>query len=460
MRVDVYSAEKHLRAAVFILAVLSFSTSFAGAEAPETFKFSKVDLELLDKVNQVDREFDRKGLVFNDPDTAAYIEEIGKKMIPEGPLENVKWRFRVLRDAEPNAFALPNGTIYIHTGLLAMLRNEAQLAAIVGHEVTHVINRHGYLENRSYRKKMTTINILAAAGGVAGGFGGIAGAAVSGVLGTLVPGVMVATIYGYSRELEREADVYALRAMARNNYPPIQMAATFELLKSGYEVRLEKEARGLYIDHPRLDERIRYVNEIADTLPLSGPPIVRPGEYTKEMEQVFRHDVSLEILTGRARTAVAVAARLKEMNPDNSEHAFLLGEAYRALGGRTPVPRPEEVTENARNATRKQLSKMTLQEYEASLRTTPEGKAAWSANVKMAEEAYNRALTLDPQNARAVRGLAFLHDEDGKAPEALEGYRKYLQLSPAALDAYRIKKRADDLEKASTASANGNTNRN
>jgi len=461
MRVDVLNVSGHLRAAICIMAVLALSTGLAqAAETPETFKFSKVDLELLDKVNQVDREFDRKGLVFNDPDTTAYIEEIGKKMIPEAPLENVKWRFRVLRDAEPNAFALPNGSIYIHTGLLVMLRNEAQLAAIVGHEVTHVINRHGYLENRSYRKKMTTINILSAAGGVAGGFGGIAGAAASGVLGTLVPGVMVATIYGYSRELEREADAYGLRAMARNNYPPIQMAATFELLKAGYEVQLEKEARGLYIDHPRLDERIRYVNEIADTLPLAGPAIVRPSEYTKEMEQVLRHDVSLEILTGRARTAVAVATRLRDMNPENSEHAFLLGEAYRALGGRTPVPRPEEITDSAKNATRKQLSKMTLQEYEASLRTTPEGKAAWSANVKTAEEAYNRALSLDPQNARAVRGLAFLHDEDGRASEALEGYRKYLQLSPTALDAYRIKKRADDLEKASAASAVGSTNHN
>ena len=363
----------------------------------------------------------------------------------------MKWRFRVLRDAEPNAFALPNGSIYIHSGLLALIRNEAQLASILGHEVTHVTNHHGYLENRSYRKKVATINILSAVGGVAGGFGGIGGVAVSGVLGTLVPGMMVASIYGYSRELEREADAYGLRAMARNGYPPIQMAGTFELLKSGYEVQLQKEARGLYIDHPRLDDRIRYVNEVADTLPLTGAPLVRPDEYAKAMEQLLRHDVSLEILTGRARTAVAVAMRLKELNPDNSEHAFLLGEAYRGLGGRTPTPRPEELTESAKNATRKQLGKMTLQEYEASLRTTPEGKTAWTDNVKMAEEAYNRALTLDPQNARAIRGLAFLHDEDGKASEALEGYRKYLQLSPGALDAYRIKKRADDLEKASSA---------
>src|SRR5205809_3510530 len=206
MRLSMFSATKRLKAVVCMLTVLSLSTSLAGAsETPETFKFTKIDLELLDKVNQADREFERKGLVFNDPDTNAYIEEIGQKMVPEGPLENVKWRFRVLRDAEPNAFALPNGSIYIHSGLLALIPNEAQLASILGHEVTHVTNRHGYLENRSYRKKVAAINILSAVGGVAGGFGGIGGAAVSGVLGTLVPGMMVASIYGYSRELEREA---------------------------------------------------------------------------------------------------------------------------------------------------------------------------------------------------------------------------------------------------------------
>src|SRR5947207_1265164 len=437
-----------LRLAIFVLAVFCLSAGRAVAgETPETFKFTKIDLELLEKVNQVDREFERRGLVFNDPDTVTYIEEIGKKMVPEGPLENVTWRFRVLRDSEANAFALPNGSIYLNTGLLAMLRNEAQLASVLGHEATHVINRHGYLENRSYRKKMTAINILAAAGGVAGNFGGIAGAAISGVLGSVVPGVMVATMFGYSRELERDADTYGLRAMARNNYPPIQMAATFEQLKAGYEVQLQKEARGLYVDHPRLDDRIRYVSEMVDSLPLSGTPIVRPTEYSKQMEQVMRHDVPLEILTGRGRTALGVAMRLTELNQESSEDAFLLGEAYRALGGRTPRPGQEELTESAKGATRKQLSKMTPLEYEAALRKTSEGQAAWSANVKAAETAYNRALTLDARNARAVRGLAALYDADGRNAEAIGGYRKYLELAPMAMDAYRIKKRAEELEK-------------
>ena len=107
---------RRLHLAICVLVLTSLSQSFARAqETPGPFKFTKIDLELLARSNQVDQEFDRKGLVFDDPAAIAYIEEVGNKVIPEAPLENVNWRFRVLRDSQPNAFALPNGTIYIHS---------------------------------------------------------------------------------------------------------------------------------------------------------------------------------------------------------------------------------------------------------------------------------------------------------------------------------------------------------
>ena len=91
---------KRLQFSIWVLAVVFLSLGFARAEENAgTFKFTKIDMELLAKANQADQEFDRKGLVFEDPEAAAYIEEIGKKVIPETPLENVNWRFRVLRDA-------------------------------------------------------------------------------------------------------------------------------------------------------------------------------------------------------------------------------------------------------------------------------------------------------------------------------------------------------------------------
>jgi predicted Zn-dependent protease len=65
----------------------------------------------------------------------------------------VSWKFRVARDPQPNAFALPNGSIYVTTGLMTLIDNESQLAAVLAHELTHVMRRHTYAANRSNRKK-------------------------------------------------------------------------------------------------------------------------------------------------------------------------------------------------------------------------------------------------------------------------------------------------------------------
>src|SRR5947207_6232114 len=122
MLVTLSVSATRLRLAIFVLAVFCLSAGRAvAAETPETFKFTKIDLELLEKVNQVDREFERRGLVFNDPDTVTYIEEIGKKMVPESPLENVTWRSRVLPDPAPTPLALPHPPIYLNTAPLPTL---------------------------------------------------------------------------------------------------------------------------------------------------------------------------------------------------------------------------------------------------------------------------------------------------------------------------------------------------
>src|ERR1700693_3039664 len=119
----------------------------------EEFQFTKVDLELLEQVNLLDKRFDRDGLVYADEPTNAYLQRVGESLVARDlKLENVVWQFRVLSDPVPNAFALPNGSIYVNTGLLALLENEAQLASVLAHEETHVLHRHSYLENRSARK--------------------------------------------------------------------------------------------------------------------------------------------------------------------------------------------------------------------------------------------------------------------------------------------------------------------
>jgi predicted Zn-dependent protease len=140
----------------------------ARAQAPvepssttSTFQFIEADNQLLQEVNELDLQYERKGLVYRDPEAEAFLSQVGERLTEDGPApQNVVYKFRILRDPMVNAFALPNGSIYVNTGLLALLENEAQLAAILSHEITHVTMRHAYLMNRSSRKKALTMNVL------------------------------------------------------------------------------------------------------------------------------------------------------------------------------------------------------------------------------------------------------------------------------------------------------------
>ena len=117
----------------------------------EKFAFSKVDEELLHEIKLLDERFEKEGVVYHDPRLDTYLTRVGTTLVADRKLENVEWKFRALRDPVPNAFALPNGSIYVNTGLLALLDDENELAAILAHEVMHVSHRHTYLRNRSMR---------------------------------------------------------------------------------------------------------------------------------------------------------------------------------------------------------------------------------------------------------------------------------------------------------------------
>src|SRR5215213_9453107 len=221
----------------------------------EEFKFGEVDLEVLEQADLLDVRLQRDGLVLADESANAYLRRIGQALIPRGlELERVSWNFRVLRDPQPNAFALPNGSIYVTTGLMTLLDNESQLAAIIAHELTHAMRRHTYVHNRSNRKKFLTMNVMSAVGAYAPG--GIVGAVIMAAT-TVAPLIMMATIYGYSRDLEREADLKGIDMMISAEYSPEEMVNVMKLLDKDFE---GENIRLFYNDHPSLDERIKYLS--------------------------------------------------------------------------------------------------------------------------------------------------------------------------------------------------------
>ena len=435
---------RSLPLAPFLLVAILACCAPSGRAQPD-FKFTKVDLDLLHQSDALDAYFARSGLVYEDAATVRYVTGVGKSVLPPGePPERVTWNFHVLRDPIPNAFALPNGSIYIHTGLLSLLQGESELAGILAHEETHVLNRDAYIENRSMRKKIETINILQMASGVVeAGYGYAAPGIAAAAIGSIAPMMVVATIYGYSREIEKEADLNGIARAAAAGYDPQGLIEAMRLLE---ESEGPDSGPALYRDHPRLEARIQYLTEAIHEMPArSGFPVIGAGNYLENTETVFRHDIPLEIQAGRPRQAVAVAVGLVHRDP-GPENYVLLGDAHRAMGGRAPDATPEQISEE-RKQERKLAGKLTPQEYEKYLLTKDAGPEAWKANRGLAEAAYSQALQLDASCAPAHRGLGILYCDEGKLPESATEFREYLQFAPAsAWDRSDVQKRLDALQ--------------
>ena len=410
----------------------------------EQFKFGEVDLEVLEQADLLDVKLERDGLVLADEAANAYLCRVGKSLVPQGlTLEKVNWNFRALRDPQPNAFALPYGSIYVTTGLLTLIDNESQLAAILAHELTHVMRRHPYLYNRSNRKKFLTMNVAVAVGSMAPA--SVVGAIIMAVT-TVAPFIMMATIYGYSRDLEREADLKGIDMMISAEYAPEEMVNVMKLLDKDIE---GENIRLFYNDHPALDERIKYLSSYlgarADRVTQQMELNRERTAYFKNMEPVMRHDLQLAINAGRARSAVYLAQRLVDFHPD-SENLFWLAESYRALGPRTPQLTEKELTNSAKKDASKKREKLTVEEEERELLATPAGQENWKKHQQLAEDFYQRALTADNPTPLVHRGLGMLYEKLGRRSDAAVEYEKYLELSPSANDRGRIQRRIETLK--------------
>jgi predicted Zn-dependent protease len=401
----------------------------------ESFRFGEVDLELLEQVKQQDKRFEDQGLVYREPQLNAYVDRLGRSLLkPEDQLENVVWQFRVMRDPVVNAFAMPNGSIYVHTGLLARMENEAQLVGVLAHEIIHVRNRHTYLSYRSYRKKMLAINLI----GLAGAYTGMGGWGAS-MVAQFMLGI---SVIGYTRELEKEADLEGAQLMAASPYDPKAMVAAFESFLHKYEVDLHGEP--FYGDHPKTKDRVAYLNEwISKSAPKRETESagLSKEDYLKNAAEVTRHDIQLAIDAGLYRTATTLGKRLVAAQPELVSNLTALADAYAALGPRSPEPLAEEKTDQGKKEAKKRRNKLTLQEEERTLAATPAGKERQTANYAEAEKFYNRATELEPNYALAWRGLGELYEKQSRPQQSVEAYSKYLELQPAAMDRLMILRR-------------------
>ena len=156
---------------------------------------------------------------------ATLVREVGKRLVAESAASKSDYRFQfhLLRDPEMvNAFALPGGQIFITSGLLKRLQNEAQLAGVLGHEIGHVIHRHA----AQHMSKGELGQILVTAVGVASSDerrSGRSNQAVAGMVNSMVQ-------LKYGRGDESQSDQFGLEAMTATGFDPSQMLGVMKIL--------------------------------------------------------------------------------------------------------------------------------------------------------------------------------------------------------------------------------------
>ena len=194
--------------------------------------------------------------VVRDAEIVNYVRSIGQRLAATPQAGGFPYTFDVVNDKNINAFALPGGPTFANTGLIAAAENEAQLAGVMAHEISHVALRHG----TNQASKANLIQLPAMLAGALAGRGG----SMLGQLAQLGIGLGAnSVLLKYSRNAERDADLLGARIMSEAGYNPVEMARFFEKLEA------EGGSRGLefFSSHPNPGNRVKAVQQELQYLP-------------------------------------------------------------------------------------------------------------------------------------------------------------------------------------------------
>jgi predicted Zn-dependent protease len=177
-----------------------------------------------------------------------YVETLGNRLAQNSRRANIPWKFYVVNDESINAFATLGGRVYIHTGLIAKANSEAQLASVMGHEIGHIVGRHGLENVKKAGRYGTLAGIATIAGAVLGGQGG---AQLGNLAGNLILG---GKLMKHSRDAEREADYLGLYNMNRAGYNTGGMVEMFRILEQISKSQ-PNSVGSIMASHPEPSER-------------------------------------------------------------------------------------------------------------------------------------------------------------------------------------------------------------
>jgi len=324
----------------------------------------------------------QSGLIYRDDQLDDYLNQVARKLQPPEILEHIPFRIMVIKSPYLNAFAFPNGVIYIHTGILARMDNEAQLAALLGHEMTHCTHRHALKTLRHFKSKS---DFLVGVQGSLIQFSGIGNLVNElGALGSK------AAVSGYRRDLETEADLVGLQLTAKTGYDPNEALRLFEHLKRELEEENIQEPF-FFGCHPRLQERVENYKSFLKTRDQKEETVIKDtGVFLTKLHKVVLDNAWLDLKAGRFHSAQRGAEKYLKIEPNDAGVYYLLGEVFR--------------------------------------------QRAKADDMHKAKAYYEKAIFLDPFYPDPHKAIGLIYYKDGEKTLAKKSFGQCLSLSPHRAD--------------------------
>jgi predicted Zn-dependent protease len=379
------------------------------------FQLEEDEKQMWRNAEEIERQIRKSGILYEDDQLDAYLNAIVQKLIaPDVQALGLRPYVKVIQHPLLNAFALPHGVIYLHTGILARMENEAQLATVLGHELTHFTHRHTVTQMRNEQNKQALqealLRVMQAAllvnsnsPYVGRQFRELMAGLTVGLTGAIWA---LASVRGYSRELEAEADEEGLKVMIQAGYDPNEAPKVFEQLQQELDAR-KIEAPFFFGTHPRLQERVGHYRQLLNAQYIQQAQeagrFKNAEAFLNATLQLRLDNAVLDLHIGRLKTARAAIERHLQWQPHNPRTYFLLGEVYRRS-------EDEQTTQRA-------------------------------------VAAYQEAARRDATYAEPHRELGFLYRAQNRLEQARTEFELYLALSPQAVDVPIIKGFLADLEK-------------
>ncbi len=322
----------------------------------------------------------RSPFALRDPDLQAYVQDIACRLAGDHCPDV---RVHLVRTPLFNANMAPNGMMQVWTGLLLRVDNEAQLAAVLGHEIGHYLQRHTLERLRDIKSRTAFSQFL--------GLFGLVG--VVGQMG------LVAGMFAYGREHESEADRIGSLLMRRAGYDASEAAQIWENLELEIKARPEGEKSSpMFATHPPAEERKDMLRRLAEAAPGGAS---NTEAWRKHVAPFLQEWLNEEVKRGQHEESIALLTRKIAADPKDAVFLHARAEVYRLRAG--------------------------------------------ESDLQAALSDYQAAAALGSEPAETHRGMAMIYRKREDRPAARASFQRYLEKAPAAPDAAMVKTYMENL---------------